>query len=304
MAQTHRAPKQWMLTKNESINAFNSWKQNLLYTLSCDDKFKNFLVDGVIWEKKTPTNAKTRGFTDIADGSTAAEQIVDLELMLGQIANFCPIIARSSIINSSTSLSIIWQSIRLHYGFQSTGAHFLDLANIELLPDEKPEDLYQRILAFVDDNLLRPDNSITHHGEKVDEEEQLQPSLENMIVFIWLQLLHKDLPKLVKHKYGPDLRSRTLASIKPEISQALNSLLNELSESSGRVMKTKQFYKKSQRPRPTKTSSKVCPLCKQAGRPDHSHYLSTCKFLPDNDRHFLLKARQISDIIVSEKEDM
>ena len=42
--------------------------------------------------------------------------------MLGQVANFCPVIARNSIINSSTSLQNIWQTIRLHYGFQSTGA--------------------------------------------------------------------------------------------------------------------------------------------------------------------------------------
>ena len=34
----------------------------------------------------------------------------------------------------------IWQAIRAHYGFQSTGAHFLDFSNIRLEPDERPED--------------------------------------------------------------------------------------------------------------------------------------------------------------------
>ena len=125
----------------------------------------------------------------------------------------------------STSLLQIWQTIRLHYGFQSTGSHLLDLASIQLEPDEKPEDLNQRVLTFIDDNLLRRDGDIMHHGEKITEQEDIQPSLENMVVLIWLQLLHKHLHRLVKQKYGPDLHSCTLASIKPQISQALESLL-------------------------------------------------------------------------------
>ncbi len=303
MASTHRAPKQWMLSKNESITSFNSWRQNLIYTLSCDDKFTEFLVDDARWEKKTKANAKSRGF--IGDGlgveaskrRTAAQKVIDLELMLGQIANFCPVIARNSIVNHSTSLSQIWQTIRLHYGFQTTGAHFLDLANIQLEAEEKPEDLYQRILAFVDDNLLKPGCNITHHGEEITEEEDIQPSLENMVVLIWLQLLHKDLPKLVKQKYGPDLRSSTLASIKPEISQALESLLEELANSSGRVLRTNTSFQKPRSKLRKTPSSKQCPICKQAGRSDYSHFLSACRFLPESDRKYLLKARQISEIL-------
>jgi hypothetical protein len=44
-------------------------------------------------------------------------------------------------------------------------------------------------------------------------------------------VIHKDLPRLVKQRYGTELRSRTLASIKPEISQALTSLLEEIRNS-------------------------------------------------------------------------
>ena len=79
------------------------------------------------------------------------EKLHTLEMMLGQIANFCPMIARNEIVKKSTSLAHIWQVIRLHYGFQSSGAHFLDLADVTLDPEEKPEDLYQRLLAFIED---------------------------------------------------------------------------------------------------------------------------------------------------------
>jgi hypothetical protein len=43
----------------------------------------------------------------------------------------------------------------LHYGFKSSGAHFLDFIEIVLQADERPEDLYQRISSFIEDNLMR-----------------------------------------------------------------------------------------------------------------------------------------------------
>ena len=53
MASSHRAPKQWCLSKVETINNFENWKQNMLYTLSLDSNFALFLADGVQWLKKT-----------------------------------------------------------------------------------------------------------------------------------------------------------------------------------------------------------------------------------------------------------
>ena len=43
-----------------------------------------------------------------------------------------------------------------------------------------------------------------------------------------LSLLHGYLPALIKQRYGTELRCQTLASLKPEISQALESLLEEI----------------------------------------------------------------------------
>ena len=93
--------------------------------------------------------------------------------MLGIIANYCCVISRNSIIKQSVSLDDIWRKIREHYGFQSTGSHFLELANITLLPNERHEDLYQRIMAFFEDNLLTANGNLTHHGESIDTDEDL-----------------------------------------------------------------------------------------------------------------------------------
>lgn len=72
--------------------------------------------------------------------------------------------------------------IRMHFGFQSTGAHFVDYDNIVLEHDERPEDLFQRLMSFVEDNLLIANSNITHHGETISVAEELSPSLENMVV--------------------------------------------------------------------------------------------------------------------------
>ena len=53
IASTHDAPKQWSLSKTETVKSFENWKQNLVYTLSLDSHFAPFQADGVTWGKKT-----------------------------------------------------------------------------------------------------------------------------------------------------------------------------------------------------------------------------------------------------------
>ncbi|KAI8514461.1 hypothetical protein Bbelb_070520 [Branchiostoma belcheri] len=321
MATANRAPKQWCLTRTESINSYENWRSNLIYVLSLDQSFAPFLAEGVTWQKRAPT-VEHRGFADdgedvpVAQRRTAAQKAASLELMLGQIANFCPIITRNRIIKASTSLSDIWQAIRLHFGFQATGGFFLDIANIKQEPNERPEDLYQRLTAAVEDNLLTTEGGITHQGEAVTADEEVTPSLENMIVLLWLKMLHPDLPALVKQRYGSELRHKTLASIKPEISLALTSLLDELhSNEEIRTLRLEQTRKpfsraqqgRSRRSKPT-LQKKACPLCQQAGRPVFDHYLSVCPYLPEQDKKYMVRTRAVevaddSDVNPSDEEE-
>ena len=158
--------------------------------------------------------------------------------------------------------------------------------------------------------MLSVSSNILHHGERITEDEELSPTLENVIVFMWLQLIHKDLPGLVKTKYGPDLRSKTLASIKPEISAALSSLLNELGStapvlraSTATRTNAPSSYPRPQQsypPRPGTTNRPgiqrkpiTCSICKNAGRP-HNHFLSSCSLITPEDKKFLSRARLIS----------
>ena len=58
-----RAPKQWSLTKSETVHSFESWKQNLNYILSLGNNFASFLVPNVTLMKKSRT-ITNRGFID------------------------------------------------------------------------------------------------------------------------------------------------------------------------------------------------------------------------------------------------
>ena len=126
--------------------------------------------------------------------------------MLGMIANYCCVISRNSVIKQSVSLGDIWRKIREHYGFQSTGSHFLELANITLLPNERHEDLYQRIMAFFEDNLLTANGNLTHHDESIDTDEDLSPTLENTF-------------GTVAENYTPRVTPVGKAKIRPRVTQ-------------------------------------------------------------------------------------
>ena len=223
MANIRRAPTQWCLTKHETINTFENWKQNLIYTLSLDVNFGEFIATDAQSQKKAAARPD-RGLSGNNDATTQQRVYIRLnKLMLRQIANYCPVISRNTIVKNSTSLATIWQTTRLHYGFQSTGSHFIDVVDIHLSYNQTNG---QRTCTndWLEDNLLQRDSQILHHGDVTTVDEELSPSLENMIVLTWLRLINTGLPKLVKQRYGTELRTRTLSSIKPEISQALDSL--------------------------------------------------------------------------------
>ena len=88
--------------------------------------------------------------TAVANRRTAVAKCTQLELMLGYIAGYAPVLSPNSIKNS-ISLPDILQKLHEYYNVVSTGVQFLDLTSIKLLPDECHEHLYQRLTSFFDD---------------------------------------------------------------------------------------------------------------------------------------------------------
>ena len=309
MTSTHRALKPWCLKEDESFTGFQTWKSNLIYNLKQDPSFAPFLKKDVKWTK-LKTN-RLRGLL-ATETKSAEDRAEDLEAMLGCIANFCTVIARNTIINDSKCLDDIWQKIRLHYGFHTSGANFLDFVNIKLQPGERNETLYQRMSAFINDNLLKVDGNLTHDDEEVTSDEVISPTVENLIVLLWLEKLHPRLPTIVKQKYATALRTKTLYSLKPEISMAIPSLLEEAQSieearvmrlgGSGHRQQRSNYSKFNQSRKPDSKKTVECSLCKQAGRPSN-HFLSKCRYLLDSDRKYLSKARRVMGVLDESDEE-
>jgi hypothetical protein len=212
--------------------------------------------------------------------------------------------------------------IREHYGFHVTGQRFLDLTSMRLLPGEKPADLYQRLVCFFTDNLFTRASRLTHKGRDPVVDEKLSPTIQNTIVVLWLERVHVGLPGLVKQRYGTELRNKTLASLKSEIAQALDSMLEELNSANSdtrvlRLPQTSRFsnrggqqnrnFRAPQRRDPNATGGsnpRLCSLCKTANISGwDNHFLSQCKYISAQDRRMMQSSTRVRQTEVDEYDD-
>ena len=99
---------------------------------------------------------------------------------------------------------------------------------IRRVEGERYETLYQRLVAHVEHNLLSIGSPIVHDGAAVIQNEEMSPSCERLLVYLWLVLIDERLPAYVSRVYGHDLQSRSLKDVQPQICQAMESLLAEL----------------------------------------------------------------------------
>ena len=190
-----RPPKQWSLTDNETISSFANWKSNMLYNLSLNDEFSQFLDSE--WSKKSVAN---RGLSAKLIGTvtkTATQRAIVLERMLGLVAQFSPSLLRTEIMKRSTSLEWIWTRLRKHYSFSASEANFLKLSGIKREENDRYETFYQRIVAHIEDNLLTTASGILFDGEVVEADEEISPTTERLAVYFWLTKIDERLPAFV-----------------------------------------------------------------------------------------------------------
>lgn len=122
MSNTNKAPKQWCLSKTETVNSLENG--NITYFT----RYPLALVLHRIYHmtlnvrrSQKPTQIEiprttTNDQVPERKRQTVQQKPNSLDLMLGQIENYCPVISHNVIVNSS-SLEQIWQILRLHFGF-------------------------------------------------------------------------------------------------------------------------------------------------------------------------------------------
>ena len=226
-----KPPKQWTLTENETVTKYADWQSNLQYHLSQVNEFSSFIEPDFEWQKSSVTN---RGLTndpttvDANIRKTAAQKNIILERMLGLIAQFAPSLLRNDIIKKSTSLDWIYRRIRKHYSFTRSEVNFLKINSIKRETGERYETLFQRIIAHIEDNLLTVESGIHHDGAALTADEEMSPTVERLIVNIWMNLIDTRLPGHVMRVYAHDLQTKSLKDIQPQLCDAMDSLLAEL----------------------------------------------------------------------------
>ena len=164
--------------ESETINSFANWKSNVLYNLSLNNEFAQFLDSE--WSKKPVANRGLQAVTIGNDTKTAVQRAIVLERMLGLVAQFVPSLLRSEIIKRSTSLSWIWNRLRKHYSFTASEVNFLKLSEIKMEEGERYETFYQRIIAHIEDNLLTVSSGLMFDGEEPTDDEELSPTAERL----------------------------------------------------------------------------------------------------------------------------
>jgi hypothetical protein len=300
------APRCRILTPTESQSSFETWKETLLFNLTLDGTFEFLLEDGFKWKSISIDNRGLQAGTG-EDKMTAKQKAAILSLLLGTIAGYASVISRQYITQEALSLSDIWHRLRIFYGFRKSGALILDLSTVHLEEGESYEALWERFHAFTMDNLLSPADGLRHLNENKPKREEMTPTLLNTTVVLWLRAIHPSLPALVKQRYSTELRSKTVATLREDISESLDALLAELSGESAANIARAAVYNSYQRRSSEQSTyrqkaTRLCPLCEANNRPN-DHFLSECSYLPEGDRRFMASRAKTRAVEVDDYKD-
>ena len=320
--------KQRILTEHETESTFATWQQGMMFQLVIDSKFSRFTSTTDLGSWKA-TAVPHRGYTDdVTTGANAVSEAVRmtalqkeamLQVLLGSVATFAPVISHKYITQQATCFDDIWNRLRSHYGFRVTGGRILELAQFSLNSNESHECLWERLSAFVDDNMLKKSGGIKHLGAKVEVDEVQSATLQNVTVVLWLKAIHADLPLMIKRRFATELKSNTLYSLREEISDALPSVLADMQErefnvsfardyrggKSSKKFSTKSPYNTKPTYRFPPPKKKLCCLCEASNRPNaNTHFLSECPFLPQDDKRYMSKIRDVVAESDSDEEEL
>ena len=144
-----------------------------------------------------------------AQHRTTQQKVTELELMLGEIANYyCSVLSRNSIVKPQCLLKVFGRPSERTMVFNLLVLILLISLKIKLQPDERPEDLYERLMAFIEDNLLLRGVAQLHFMVRFTGRWGIISFLRKFSCFT--VLIHKD------------LQDTTVLSFNPKLLQALN----------------------------------------------------------------------------------
>ena len=201
--QTVRNPPPRMLQMVETLHSLNHWKTSFRTYYRRDSYFKAFLLPQATW-----SNSARNNYNQVADMNgtnvvrTAADKGEDLRDFLNTLAGYLPFpYLTEKIVDGSTNLQQVWDTIYDHYGVSVTSETLLDYATLKLNSGESYRQFFDRLLAHA--RLHLPKANITVDGIHTgDTGETMTVALMNFIALDWLYKIYPQLISIVKTDYS------------------------------------------------------------------------------------------------------
>ena len=340
--------------------SFKVWKNQLIAYLEQDAAHYHFMPDGRYssWlakytgkritdlvgdDPEKRTIDEKRGHDPPQLTATAYENALETLLnkrnaQLGKFithaANLCYYTEASDIVDHSTSLEWIFDSLTTHYGLETKGANFLKIASLTYKKGDQYQTFHKQYRAAFIDVLRKKNDTVKFKGNMIlPDDEQLSPSFENAIVLWSLKEIDPRLPMKVRKNYGHQMTGdMTLKDLQPIIFQNIDSMLDELNESAnnkafaavaidkpalnalsyrggmrgrgrgGRFQRGGRFSSNQSR-NPKPTGKLFCRLCKLAGSDERSftsHEIGNCSRLTIRDMESLRASLVLNGMITEE----
>ena len=317
------------------------WQQTLLDNLRREPDYANHCQTSSKWGAEKEIN---RGFEsdEGEDGETGKQKCDKVDSMLIKIASYAPRAIVREITKRSTCLHDIWETAKDWAGIRSTGTKHLDYYKVKNSyqkedKDETPQEFFYRLKDAMEDTLIQRKDNIYEYGDLIQEDEQMTPTVNSLVVLDWLESLGG--PRLIEHVYriyAKELETTTLASLQNRIWKNLPSLQKDIEDTESLYKisqcdineetkcrqvndwnknkfnlknrsnqnrgKTKNFSQRNIKQKQDRNF--FCKLCKASGSPNfRSHDIAECWLLTDSDRRSITKASAKANALFAVEDD-
>ena len=231
---------------------FKVWRNTLIAHIQQDSNHHNFMPGGLYeqWNaaddgarltrlhEEDPEKQKIDAKENISQAAYAAETTKLLALRNAQLAKYITHIAtlchhteNDDVTNSSTSLQWIFDYLKKHYGLETKGANFMNIAEHVYKSGTPYQTFYKQYRASFLDNLRKRGDVVQYKNETLTEDEKLSPSFENAIILWSLEKIDPRLPANVKKTYGHQMHGNvTLKDIQPVVFENITGMIEELDQ--------------------------------------------------------------------------
>ena len=108
-----------------------------------------------------------------------------LSKFITHIATLCHHTENDDVTNHSTSMEWIFDYLKKHYGLETRGANFMNIAEHSFKKSTPYQTFYKQYRASFIDNLRKQGDMVQYkNNEVLNQDEKLTPSFENAIV-LW-----------------------------------------------------------------------------------------------------------------------